>query len=83
MQIGVRTSCRCREMVLAFLSDNKSIHQHGLPLEGIYIYIICLDAVETIINLGKVNTIPCMHCCFSLGQHVHEQAGCIDSIPKR
>ena len=38
-----------------------SIHQNILALEVIQI-MFCHDGVGTIINLSKVNIIPCMYC---------------------
>ena len=34
------------------------------PLE--VVQVVCLDGVGTIINLGKVNTVPCMYTALSL-----------------
>ena len=58
--MDARTSCivnSCQGNVAGVLF--YSFHQHALALE--VIHVICFDGIRTIINPGKLNSIPCMY----------------------
>ena len=78
---GVRTGClvnSCRgEIVESFILKNYSMHQYALVLEVSYFFFFCLDGAEIIVNLGKVNTIPCMYCCSLLDSECMQELAAV------